>query len=201
MQCFVALSCALEFPFALTAGAVAPAAAADGSDKPTIAGIVAASGSSFDRNPWDYDVLLKAVQTAGLVDALNDPAAQLTVFAPNDRAFVLLARDLGFGGWDEAAAWDFLVGALTALGGGDPIPVLTQVLQYHVVPGIYRPLAVVFARELPTLLGPTIGVRLIQLVDKDPDIKNPLLNLFALDLRASNGVVHGITRVLLPVNV
>jgi len=36
------------------------------------------------------------IPSAGLVDVLNDPATKLTIFAPNDRAFILLARDLGF---------------------------------------------------------------------------------------------------------
>jgi uncharacterized surface protein with fasciclin (FAS1) repeats len=62
---------------------------------------------------------------------VSNPTANLTVFAPNDRAFVRLARDLGFTGTTEAAAWQFLVGALTQLGNGDPIPVLTNVLLYH----------------------------------------------------------------------
>ena len=190
---------------AAVAVGASPAAASghsrSGGSKPTIAGIVSKSGGTFDHNRYDYDVLLTAVKAAGLVGALDDPSARLTVFAPNDRAFIRLAQDLGYSGWDEAGAWDHLVGALTDLGGGDPIPVLTQVLQYHVVPGVYRTFDVILARELPTLLGPTIGVRLIQLVDKDPDIRNPYLNVFALDQRASNGVVHGITRVLLPVNV
>ena len=39
---------------------------------------------------------------AGLVDALADPHAALTVFAPTDAAFVSLARDLGFTGTTEA---------------------------------------------------------------------------------------------------
>jgi len=77
---------------------------------------------------------LTAVVTAGLDGALADPAASLTVFAPNDRGFVRLARDLGFEGRGEEEAWLFLVDALAALGGGDPIPVLTDVLLYHVVP-------------------------------------------------------------------
>lgn len=189
----------------ITAVAAGPAAARGGGSpdpsKPTIAGIVAKSGGTFDHDRNDYDVLLTAVQTAGLAGALDDPEARLTVFAPDDRAFIRLARDLGFQGWDEAGAWDHLVGALTGLGNGDPIPVLTDVLLYHVSPGVLGPIDVLRARELPTLLGETIGRRGISLVDKEPDLRNPRLDLFALDMRASNGVVHGITRVLIPVDL
>merc|ERR1711976_1101774 len=59
-------------------------------------------------------------------------------FAPRDKAFFRLARDLGYpgqGNYDEEAIWNFIVGALTDLGGGDPIPVLTNILLYHVSPG------------------------------------------------------------------
>jgi uncharacterized surface protein with fasciclin (FAS1) repeats len=50
----------------------------------SIAAAVAASGGTFDRNRNDFDILLTAVQAAGLVNALGDPAANLTVFAPTD---------------------------------------------------------------------------------------------------------------------
>lgn len=190
----------------VAAVAASPAAARGGGSspdpsKPTIAGIVAKSGGTFDHDSNDYDILLTAVQTAGLVDALDDPEARLTVFAPDDRAFIRLARDLGFQGRDEQGAWDHLVGALTGLGNGDPIPVLTNVLLYHVSPGVLGPIDVLRARELPTLLGETIGRHGTSLVDKEPDLRNPRLDFLALDMRASNGVVHGITRVLIPIDL
>ena len=50
----------------------------------------------------------------------------------------------------------------------------------------------------PTL---SFGVRFIQLVDNAPKLPNPYLNVFALNQRASNGVIHGITRVLIPVDI
>ena len=110
-----------------------------GVDEPmTITDIVLQSGGDFDDNPRDFDILLNAVVTADLAGVLADPEATLTVFAPNDRAFMRLATDLGFeskGGYDEEAVWNFIVGALTDLGGGDPIPVLTDVLTYHVAGG------------------------------------------------------------------
>ena len=59
----------------------------------TFTDIVAASGA-FDTNGADFDLLLKAVQTTGLAGALADPTADLTVFAPNDAAFLKLAAAL-----------------------------------------------------------------------------------------------------------
>ena len=94
----------------------------------TITDLVLKSGGDFDSNKRDYDILLNAVVTADLADALADPDAELTLFAPNDTAFYRLARDLGYkGGYDETLVWTFLVSALTDLGGGDPIPVLTDI--------------------------------------------------------------------------
>lgn len=55
--------------------------------------------------------------------------------APTDAAFIQLANDLGFEGSDETGAFDAIVAALTELGGGDPIPVLQDVLKYHVSAG------------------------------------------------------------------
>src|SRR5690606_8310685 len=87
----------------------------------TITEIVARSGGTFDRNLLDYDILLNAVITADLADVLDDPNSDVTVFAPNDLGFILTARDLGYRGFSEQGAWEFLVEALTELGGGDPI--------------------------------------------------------------------------------
>ena len=50
----------------------------------------------------------------------------LPFLGPNDRAFIRFAQDLGFAGQDEAGAYDFIVGVLTDLGGGNPLPVLHQ---------------------------------------------------------------------------
>lgn len=165
--------------------------------------VIAKSGTGGpDRNPYDYDLLLKAAVATGLDAALSDPAANLTVFAPNDAAFIRTARSLGYSGWSEQGTWDFLATALAPLGGGDPIPVVRNVLLYHVAPGRLGPLEVITAGRIDTLLeGASFGVRFIQLIDNEPDLPNPYLNPFALNIKASNGVIHGITRVLIPVNL
>ena len=171
----------------------------------TITQIVAASGGSFDNNRFDYDILLNAVVTANLADALNDPSANLTVFAPNDLAFIRLARDLGYTGMDEAGAWSFLVAALTSLGGGDPIPVLTNVLLYHVLPQRVNAVQFIYLSfcgvNVPTLLsGATIKPAFYRIIDNDPDLKNPNL-FFPLNVNADNGIIHTIDRVLIPLNL
>jgi uncharacterized surface protein with fasciclin (FAS1) repeats len=171
----------------------------------TITEIVAESGGEFDNNKFDYDILLTAVVTADLAGALANPKAELTVFAPNDAAFILLARDLGYDGRDEAGAWNFLVAALTELGEGDPIPVLTAVLLYHVAPGDITAfdfiLLSLFQAPVETLLeGATFQPQFFRIVDNDPDLRNASL-FFPLNVAADNGRIHTITRVLIPIDL
>ena len=170
-----------------------------GNDAPTITGIVAASGT-YDNNKADFDILLHAVTAAGLAGALDNPAADLTVFAPNDAAFLKLAGALGFTGTSEVAAFDYLVDSLTLLSGGqNPIPLLTNILLYHVAPESLQASQVLGAGSIETLLGVNLGVSGTTLVDRDPDIANP--RLIATDIQAANGIVHVIDGVLLPVNL
>lgn len=169
-------------------------------DLPTLAGIVATSGGTFDDNAEDFDLLFNAVQAADLVDALNNPMDDLTVFAPNDAAFVKLSQTLGFDGSDEGEAFAYLVDALSLLsGGGDPIPLLQTVLTYHVAPEALDSTAVLASSSIATLQGGSLGVDGASLVDADPDVPNP--NIIALDIPASNGIAHVLDGVLLPVDV
>ncbi len=200
---FTAGVVAASVAMSIVAATFPPAASAAPGD-PSIADILASSGSGFDTNGGDYDVLLAAVTAAGLVETLDTPGLDVTVFAPKDRAFVKRAQDIGFTGeiTDEAGAWAFLVAALTDLGGGDPIPRLTTILKYHVVPDARGLARVLAAKRFPTLAG--IGIRHVPgttvLIDKDPDRANPRL-VNPLNVRASNGVIHTINRVLYAINV
>ncbi len=171
----------------------------DGNDAPTVTGIVAASGGTFDDDGTDFDLLLTAVVAADLDGLLDDPSIDVTVFAPNDAAFLNLATTLGFDGTDEGAALSYILDVLALLGGGDPIPVLTDVLEYHVAPTSLQASQVLIADEIDTLEGITIGVDGTSLVDQDPDVANP--NLIATDIQAANGVVHVIDSVLLPADL
>ncbi|MEL7011916.1 MAG: fasciclin domain-containing protein [Pseudomonadota bacterium] len=166
----------------------------------TLTGIVAASGGVFDTNTADFDILLNAVQAAGLAGALDDPHADLTVFAPTDAAFIELAQTLGFQGHDEGEAFAYIVEALTLLsGGGDPIPLLKDILLYHVAPESLTSDEVITSDHIATLLGANVGVDGFSLVDNDPDIENP--ELIATDIAATNGIAHVIDGVLIPADI
>ncbi len=163
----------------------------------SIAAYVASSGEGFDWNYADYDVLLAAASKAGLVGALADPNANLTLFAPNDLAFVLLARDLGYSGFSEAGAWAFIDDNV-------PTSLLSAILLYHVagqeLSAFDVILAGIFRNPIQSLLGETFQPSFLTLIDKDDDAANP--TIFApLNVRTGNGFVHTISRVLRPADL
>jgi uncharacterized surface protein with fasciclin (FAS1) repeats len=188
--CALALACGL---------AASSHASAD-----TITDFVAASGGEFDSNPFDYDILLNAVITADLADALANEDADLTLFAPNDLAFAQLAADLGCECKNEEQVWNAIVSVLTDLGEGDPIPVLTDILLYHVAPESLTFFDVIvasfFSVDIDTLQGATITPFFFRLIDNEPDLANPYLFL-PFNVGTSNGIVHTIGRVLIPVDL
>ncbi|MEM6355563.1 MAG: fasciclin domain-containing protein [Pseudomonadota bacterium] len=172
----------------------------------TIADIVAASGAGFDDNGGDFDLLLAAVQAAGLVEALADPAADFTVFAPTDAAFIGLAQDLGSTATTEADAFSDIVATLTALDpNGDPIPLLTEILLYHVIDGNFTRVELADGPALTSLASVTGGAGPVpdgdSLEDLAPGLADPLFIDAASDIGAANGIVHAIDAVLLPIDV
>lgn len=165
----------------------------------SITGIVATSGA-FDANSSDFDFLLNAVVLADLDGTLADPTQDLTVFAPNDAAFQATIAALGFEGGTEQEGFDFLVEALTLLGAGDPVPLLTAVLTFHVSPESLQASQVLTADSIPTLLGVDLEVGPgATLVDLEPDLADPVI--IQTDIQATNGVVHVIDGVLIPADL
>jgi uncharacterized surface protein with fasciclin (FAS1) repeats len=120
-----------------------------------------------------FEELVKAVQRAGLVDALS-ANRQLTVFAPTDAAFEALYDALGVDGVDDIE-----------------VATLQAVLLYHVTTGRRYAAAVVRAPRVSTLTGTPIEVDGVTLNSGQASIVDT-------DIEASNGVIHVLDGVLLP---
>ncbi|WP_119821688.1 fasciclin domain-containing protein [Halalkaliarchaeum desulfuricum] len=124
----------------------------------------------------DFDVLVAAVEEAGLVDVLSGNR-QLTVFAPTDEAFGELgvtAENVGEIDFEEE------VGAS-----------LAEILTYHVTSGRRYSESVVNAPRVEMLNGEDVDVDGTELNDEQAEI-------VGTDIEASNGVIHVIDGVLLP---
>lgn len=192
----------------LSTAALAAPAAAGGSTPPTLADILDAQGGGTDRDWYDFDILAAGVDAAGLSGALDDPNANLTVFLPNDRAFQALVADLyGFRFWfaDEAT----ILGKVVELEASAP-GTLETVILYHAVSGQIdsrTALSVPFGTQLTTLQGGAIKVYPLRFLgtavlgDQDRNDVDPWLVRSKLDIRASNGIAHGISLVLRPVDL
>jgi uncharacterized surface protein with fasciclin (FAS1) repeats len=156
---------------------------------------VAASGTTGpDADARDYDLLIAAVTATGLAPTLDDDSQRFTVFAPDDRAFQRLVRDLTGSGrlLSEQATLDAILATFT-------LDEIKNILLYHVVAGrALGPVQVLFAGSLTMANGGIVKPRLFRLVDETPALRDPRLVLRAIDIRATNGVIHTIDRVLVP---
>jgi uncharacterized surface protein with fasciclin (FAS1) repeats len=176
-------------------GLMAGTAAAHHHPKGTIVDVAvnASGGGTPDDNPYDYDLLVQAVLATGLAPTLSDTSTRFTVFAPNDRAFERLVADLT-GSWPESEA-----AALNTIVSTFSVDQIKNILLYHVVAGrALSPLQVLFAGRLEMANGGIVRPRGLRLVDETPALRDPRLVLWAINIRASNGVIHTINRVLVP---
>lgn len=197
MKKLIAVTAAFVAAGALVLTAVAPAnatTAAHTSPGSIVDVAVAASGGGApDSNPNDYDILIQALTVTGLVPVLADTSTKFTVFAPNDRAFARLVTDLT--GTAPASEAD----ALTTITGAFTVDQIKNILLYHVVAGqALSPLKVIFAGKLTMANGGIVKPRLTTLRDESPTLTDPKLVLKAINIKASNGVIHTIDRVLVP---
>ena len=128
----------------------------------------------------EYSLLVEAVQAAGLVDTLKG-RGPFTVFAPTNTAFVNLLGEL-----------ETTKDALFA-----DKPLLTAVLTYHVLAARVPAADIAFGRAITTV---ETGIFKIDNVGGPviTDERNRTANITVTNLYASNGVIHGIDKVILP---
>ena len=136
----------------------------------TIVDVAVANGS--------FTTLVAAVQAAGLVETLSGEGP-FTVLAPTDEAFAAALEALGLTAEELLANTELL----------------TEVLTYHVLAGEIPASQVVTldGQSVATLNGAEINIT----VDGDTVMINDA-TVAAVDVAASNGLIHVIDSVLLP---
>jgi len=120
-----------------------------------------------------FSTLVSLVQKAGLAETLS--SGRYTVFAPTNAAFRKVPKK-----------------TLAALGRNPDQ--LRAVLTYHVAKGRVPAAKVVERKRIKTVNGARIRVR----VNGSRVVLNGSARVTKTDIRASNGIVHVINRVLLP---
>ncbi|QCK15525.1 fasciclin domain-containing protein [Mangrovivirga cuniculi] len=120
-----------------------------------------------------FTSLIAAAEEAGLAGALTDESSELTVFAPTNDAF---AAFLSANGWAD----------VTEI----PDAALESVLQYHILAGTKTSGELMASEE--TLQGSSIFLNTTALT------VNGNTSIDAVDVDASNGVIHVIDMVLTP---
>jgi uncharacterized surface protein with fasciclin (FAS1) repeats len=125
----------------------------------------------------DHTYLAAAIQQAGLVSALQDPTATLTVFAPTNDAFDDLAEALN-----------------TDIPGLLALPNLSDVLLYHVL-GITVPSTGVTNGLIATPLN---NANTLKFTVGTAGVFVNQAQITAVDLTTANGVVHVTNSVVLP---
>jgi uncharacterized surface protein with fasciclin (FAS1) repeats len=120
-----------------------------------------------------FSTLVAAVQAAGLVETLKS-AGPFTVFAPTDAAFAKLPE-----------------GTVAAL--LNDIPALTNILLYHVVPGIVSADQVAGLASATSAMGESFTIDV-----NSGGIFVDSAQVIGTDIFASNGVIHVIDSVIIP---
>ncbi|MCY4746113.1 fasciclin domain-containing protein [Pelomonas sp. UHG3] len=130
-----------------------------------------------------FSTLVEAVVAADLQDALSG-AGPLTVFAPTNTAFAALLTELG----------------LTKAQLLADKPLLTAVLQYHVLGSQVTSAAVPLGQAVSPLAGGIFKVDAQGSGLVVTDGRNRQASVGFVDLRVKNGVIHALDKVLLPAN-
>jgi uncharacterized surface protein with fasciclin (FAS1) repeats len=125
----------------------------------------------------DHSTLVKAVQTAELVDALSN-AGPFTVFAPTNAAFSQLPE-----------------GTVESLLEAEKKDDLTDILQYHVSLGVFKPEMLTDGQVIGQVNGGNITIS-----NKGGKLMVNGTATIIASIPAANGIVHVIDGVLLPAN-
>lgn len=136
----------------------------------------------------NFTILLDALTRTDLAETMADPSQTLTVFAPSDDAFVDLLAELGLANLDEVEA------ALGTEG-------LKNVLLYHVL-GAEVTSDMVSTGYVSTL-GTNASMDALSIYTNTSSgvMINNRAMVSTADVMASNGVIHIIDKVILPLSI
>ena len=130
-------------------------------------------------NSKDHETLVKAVKAAGLVDTLSGPGP-FTVFAPTDAAFAKLPK-----------------GTLESLLKPENKDKLAKIISYHVIKGDEVTSSEITAEMTPA----TVEGAKLDIMPHGGKVMVEEATVVTPDVKASNGVVHLIDKVLIPEGV
>lgn len=139
----------------------------------------------------EFSILVTLLRETGLLEILL-AAEHITIFAPTNKAFIATASELCKPVFTPKGAIACFSSLLTA-------KQIKAVLLYHVLPVTLFSKQILKLTIFETLSGKIIKRRGVKLVDIAKPITNPKLDV--LDVKYTKGVVHVITRVLLPFKV
>ncbi len=136
----------------------------------------------------NFTILLDALTRTGLAATAADENQTLTVFAPTDDAFVALLDELGLADLDAVEA---------ALGTDG----LANVLLYHIIGAVVTS-DMVSTGYVPTLATNSMQDALSLYADASSGVEiNDRATVTTADVMASNGVIHIVDRVILPLTI
>jgi uncharacterized surface protein with fasciclin (FAS1) repeats len=150
--------------------APSPVTPAPGATEPSTENVVALAAANDS-----FKTLTAALKAAGLTETLSGQGP-FTVFAPTDAAFAQLPQD-----------------ALQELLKPENKDILVKILTYHVVPGNVTS-SDLKSGEVKTVEGGAVNVQ----ADPSKGVSVNDASVVQPDIKASNGVIHAIDKVMLP---
>lgn len=156
----------------IIAAAVTAAVPVEAKQKPTVKARDIATTAASTK---DFKTLTAAIKAADLTKTLQGPGP-FTVFAPTEAAFAALPA-----------------GTLESLLKPENKAKLAAVLTYHVVPGRVAASQVVKLNAAKTVNGQSVTIKVT-----GGKVAVNSANVVKTDIRASNGLIHVIDKVLLP---
>lgn len=132
----------------------------------------------------DLSILVDALNKTGLDAVLSGTGSDFTVFAPTNAAFTALLADLGASSLNDI-----------------PTETLKKVLLYHVVNGNLTASKISTGYYSSSAEGPKKGAMLSLYINMSETKINNKASIKQTDVKADNGVIHIIDKVLLPMSI